>query len=50
MIAGACLGFVLAATVSIALLAARRATRQSQISFGPFMLGGALLALLAGGA
>jgi len=33
--------------VSVALIAARRLTLQSMISFGPFMLGGALLAALA---
>jgi leader peptidase (prepilin peptidase)/N-methyltransferase len=31
------------------LLAARRITLRSEISFGPFMLGGALLAILASG-
>jgi leader peptidase (prepilin peptidase)/N-methyltransferase len=43
---GACLGFLLAAIVSLLLLAARRVTRTSLISFGPYMLGGALLATL----
>jgi leader peptidase (prepilin peptidase) / N-methyltransferase len=46
---GAALGFVLAAVVSLALLAARRVTMRSAISFGPFLLGGALLAILADG-
>jgi hypothetical protein len=32
----------------MALVAARRLTMQSMISFGPFMLAGALLAALAG--
>ncbi len=47
LIAGAALGFILSAVVSVALIAARRLTLQSMISFGPFMLGGALLAALA---
>lgn len=47
---GAALGFVLSAIVSLALLAARRITLRSAICFGPFMLGGALLAILASGA
>jgi leader peptidase (prepilin peptidase)/N-methyltransferase len=34
---------------SVALLAARRVTLRSAISFGPYLLGGALLAILAGG-
>lgn len=50
MITGACLGFVLAAVAGLALLAAGRASRRSLISFGPFMLGGAFLALLGAGA
>jgi hypothetical protein len=41
------LGFVLSAAVSLGLLAARRITLRSQICFGPFLLGGALLAVLA---
>jgi leader peptidase (prepilin peptidase) / N-methyltransferase len=47
LIAGAVLGFILSAVVSLALIAARRITLQSVICFGPFMLGGALLAALA---
>ena len=43
------LGFLLAAVASLALLAARRVTMRSAISFGPFLLGGALLAILASG-
>jgi leader peptidase (prepilin peptidase)/N-methyltransferase len=46
LFAGACLGFVLAAIVGLALLAARRITMRSAISFGPYLLGGALLAIL----
>ncbi|MBO0825331.1 MAG: prepilin peptidase [Actinobacteria bacterium] len=46
---GTALGFVLSALVSVALLAARRITMRSSISFGPFMLGGALLAIVLSG-
>jgi leader peptidase (prepilin peptidase)/N-methyltransferase len=46
LVTGACLGFLLAAIVSLLLLAARRITRTALISFGPYMLGGALLATL----
>jgi leader peptidase (prepilin peptidase) / N-methyltransferase len=49
LIAGAALGFVLSAVISVALLVARRVTLKSAISFGPFLLGGALLAMLASG-
>jgi len=48
LLAGAALGFMLSGVVSMALVAARRLTMQSMISFGPFMLAGALLAALAG--
>ena len=47
VITGAALGFALSAVVSLVLLAARRVTLHSAISFGPFMLGGVLLAALA---
>lgn len=47
LIAGACAGFVLAAAASVVLIAARRLPGHSRISFGPFLLGGALLATLA---
>lgn len=50
VLAGAALGFVLSAIVSLALLAARRISLRSAICFGPFMLSGALLAILASGA
>jgi leader peptidase (prepilin peptidase) / N-methyltransferase len=46
---GAALGFVLSALVSVALLATCRLTMRSSISFGPFMLGGALLAIVLSG-
>jgi leader peptidase (prepilin peptidase)/N-methyltransferase len=49
VLTGAALGFVLSAVVSLALLAARRITLRSAICFGPFLLGGALLAILASG-
>ncbi len=49
LILGAALGFLLSAVASLALLAARRVTLRSGISFGPYLLGGALLAMLAGG-
>ncbi len=44
---GASLGFVLAAIVGVVLLATRRATMRTAISFGPYLLGGALLAIIA---
>lgn len=46
VLVGAALGFVLAAITSLVLLAARRISRRSTISFGPYMLSGALLAIL----
>jgi leader peptidase (prepilin peptidase)/N-methyltransferase len=46
---GAALGFLLAGIVGLVLLAARRVTLSSQISFGPFLIGGALLVMLAAG-
>jgi leader peptidase (prepilin peptidase)/N-methyltransferase len=49
VLAGAVLGFFLAAVASLGLLAARRVTLRGAISFGPFLLGGALLAMLASG-
>jgi leader peptidase (prepilin peptidase) / N-methyltransferase len=48
LIVGAALGFALSGVVSVALLAARRLTLSSAITFGPFLFGGALLAMLAG--
>jgi leader peptidase (prepilin peptidase) / N-methyltransferase len=47
LVAGASLGFVLAALAGLALLATRRISRRSMISFGPYMLAGSLLAILA---
>ncbi len=49
VVGGAALGFVLAAVASLGLLAARRITMRSHISFGPFLIGGALLVMLATG-
>jgi leader peptidase (prepilin peptidase) / N-methyltransferase len=49
LVFGAALGFVLSAIVTLALLAARRITLRGSICFGPFMLGGALLAIVLSG-
>ena len=49
LILGAALAFVLSAFVSLALLAARRISLRDSICFGPFMLGGALIAILVSG-
>lgn len=43
---GASLGFVLAAAVGVPLLIMRRASMSTMISFGPYLLGGALVAIL----
>jgi leader peptidase (prepilin peptidase) / N-methyltransferase len=45
----AVLGFLLSAVTSLALLAARRVSLSSAVSFGPFLLGGALIAILVAG-
>jgi leader peptidase (prepilin peptidase) / N-methyltransferase len=47
LIAGTVAGFLLAAVCGLGLLAARRATLRQKIPFGPFMIAGAFLALLA---
>jgi leader peptidase (prepilin peptidase)/N-methyltransferase len=47
LIAGTALGFVLSAVASVGLLATRRLTLSSAISFGPFLVAGALVAMLA---
>jgi leader peptidase (prepilin peptidase)/N-methyltransferase len=47
LLAGAALGFVIMGVVGVVLILARRAVLQQAISFGPFMLGGALLAVIA---
>lgn len=49
LLVGSALGFVLMGVVSLGLLLARRITLKDSLSFGPFMLGGALLAILAAG-
>lgn len=49
LLAGAALGFLLSAVAILALLAARRITLRNAICFGPFLLGGTLLAILASG-
>lgn len=49
LIAGAALAFVLSALVSLGLLATRRISLRDSICFGPFMLGGALVAILVSG-
>jgi len=50
VITGGFLGFLFGGVVGAALMVAQRAGRKSQIPFGPFMLAGALVAILAGGA
>jgi leader peptidase (prepilin peptidase) / N-methyltransferase len=49
LVLGAALGFVLSAVVSLGLLAARRIGLRDSICFGPFMLGGTLIAILLSG-
>jgi leader peptidase (prepilin peptidase)/N-methyltransferase len=49
VLGGAALGFVLAAVAGLALLAARRITLRSHISFGPFLIAGVLLVMFATG-
>lgn len=49
-VSGVLAGYLLAAAAGIGLIAARRATRKTPIPFGPFMLAGALAAILASGA
>jgi len=49
LIEGASFGFVLAAIAGLALLATRRFSLRDKISFGPFILAGALLVVLASG-
>jgi leader peptidase (prepilin peptidase) / N-methyltransferase len=45
---GAFLGFLLGGLFGVALIAARRGGRKTSVPFGPFMLAGALVAVLAG--
>ena len=49
LLGGAALGFVIGALVSLGLLAARRASRRSDVPFGPSMLAGGWLVILASG-
>jgi leader peptidase (prepilin peptidase) / N-methyltransferase len=49
LILGAALAFVLSGVISLGLLAARRISLRDSICFGPFMLGGALIAILVSG-
>lgn len=48
VVIGGFLGFVIGALSGLGLMAARRATRKSALPFGPAMLLGALIAVLAG--
>lgn len=50
VVTGAFLGFLFGGVVGMGLMASRRAGRKSQIPFGPFMLVGALVAILWGSA
>jgi len=47
LLAGGFAGFLLAGIYGIALLASGRATRKQPIPFGPFMIAGAILAVVA---
>lgn len=48
-VVGAILAFALGATYGLALVGLRRANRKTPIPFGPFMIAGTMLAILAGG-
>jgi len=50
VVSGGFLGFLFGGVIGLGLMAVRRAGRKSQIPFGPFMLAGALVAILWGGA
>jgi leader peptidase (prepilin peptidase)/N-methyltransferase len=47
LLSGAFAGFLLAASYGVALLVSGRATRKQHIPFGPFMIAGAILIILA---
>jgi leader peptidase (prepilin peptidase) / N-methyltransferase len=47
LIAGGAAGFLLGGLAGVALLVSRRASRKQLIPFGPFMIAGAILAVLA---
>lgn len=48
VVLGGFLGFLFGGVYSLALVLARRAGRRSQVPFGPFLLGGALVAVVWG--
>lgn len=48
VLVGTFVGFLIGGLVGVALMLARRSGRKSQLAFGPYMLGGALLAVFAG--
>jgi leader peptidase (prepilin peptidase)/N-methyltransferase len=50
VITGGFLGFLFGGVVGVALMTMRRAGRKTQIPFGPYMLAGAFVAIMAGGA
>lgn len=50
LVLGTFAAFTLASAVALGLVATRRATLRTHLPFGPFMLVGALIGLLAGGA
>jgi leader peptidase (prepilin peptidase)/N-methyltransferase len=49
LVTGLAAGFVLAAVAGLVLIAAGKATRRSQIPFGPFMVAGSLVVIIAAG-
>jgi leader peptidase (prepilin peptidase)/N-methyltransferase len=49
LIAGALAGFVFGAGYGATLLVARRASRATQVPFGPFLIAGTFLVLLIAG-
>jgi prepilin signal peptidase PulO-like enzyme (type II secretory pathway) len=49
LLAGIIAGYLLAAVTGIGLIVSRRATRKSQIPFGPFLIAGALAVMLVAG-
>ena len=46
LVAGLFLGYLFAAAAGLALIATRRASRKSRLPFGPYLLAGALTAIL----
>jgi leader peptidase (prepilin peptidase)/N-methyltransferase len=49
LIAGALAGFLLAAVYGVALLVSGRASRKTQVPFGPFLIAGTFLVLVTAG-